>query len=77
MVNQMKCTFFTATFSLVVLVVSIASGPFIVSHASSQEARDGEPVPIGTFRQLHSNVLDEDRLLLVCLPGDYEAASIF
>jgi uncharacterized protein len=39
--------------------------------AVSQDARDGEPVSIGTFRVLHSNVLNEDRTLLVCLPEDY------
>ncbi len=56
----------------VLLAISIAGGLLVAAPAVSQEARDGEPVPIGTFKQLHSDVLDEDRLLLVCLPRDYE-----
>jgi len=55
--------------------ISIAAGPPVASPASSQGDREGEPVPIGTFRQLHSDVLHEDRLLLVCLPRDYEESS--
>lgn len=64
----MKCVLITA--ALVTALISIAP------YASSQETRDGEPVAIGTFRQLHSDVLDEDRLLLVCLPKDYEESSM-
>ena len=50
----------------------IAAAFFFASPASAQPARDGEPVSIGTFRQLHSSILNEDRTLLVCLPEDYE-----
>ncbi len=48
---------------------------FAPAPAVSQEAGDGDPVSIGTFRILHSNVLNEDRTLLVCLPDDYEKGS--
>ncbi len=33
---------------------------------------DGDPVSIGSYRRLHSKVLDEDRLLLVNLPRGYD-----
>ncbi len=39
-------------------------------HAISQQ--DGDDVVIGKYRMLHSDVLGEDRLLLVHLPRDYE-----
>jgi hypothetical protein len=55
-----------------VLVSVIAAGRLVASPVSPEESPDGEPVSIGTFRQLHSGVLDEDRTLLVCLPRDYE-----
>jgi hypothetical protein len=47
-----------------------------VRPLSSEESRDGELVPIGTFRQLHSEVLGEDRSLLVCLPRGYEESAM-
>ena len=37
---------------------------------------DGDPVAFGTWRRLHSEILDEDRLLKVYLPRGYEEASI-
>jgi predicted alpha/beta superfamily hydrolase/thioredoxin-like negative regulator of GroEL len=33
---------------------------------------DGDDITIGTYRTIYSNVLDEDRLLYVHLPRDYE-----
>ena len=33
---------------------------------------DGDPVTIGTYRKLHSKILNEDRLLLVNLPRGYD-----
>ena len=33
--------------------------------------QDGDPVSIGTYRIVHSDVLGQDRRLLVHLPGDY------
>lgn len=72
----MKHAFIAAASLAALLAVSIAAGPLVASPASSPEARDGDPVSIGTFRRLHSDVLDEDRLLLVCLPRDYEGSSM-
>ncbi len=72
----MKCAFFAAMAFAVLLAASIAAGLPVASPAPSQEARDGDPVSIGTFRQLHSDVLGEDRLLLVCLPRGYEESSM-
>ena len=37
---------------------------------------DGDPVAFGTWRGLHSEILDEDRLLKVHLPRGYEEATI-
>lgn len=42
----------------------------------AQASRDGDPVVIGTHRNLHSEILDEDRPLLVSLPEDYEESAI-
>lgn len=72
----MKCSFYAARSFAVLLAISIAVGSVVASPAFSQEARDGEAVAIGTFRQLHSDVLDENRLLLVSLPRDYEESSM-
>lgn len=37
---------------------------------------DGDPVAFGTWRRLHSEILDEDRLLKVHLPRGYEETEI-
>jgi len=36
---------------------------------------DGDPISIGTYRGLHSKVLDEDRILLINLPQGYDEAT--
>jgi uncharacterized protein len=72
----MRRAFYAAVSVVVLLAISVPVGPFIAPRASSQEQRGGEPVSIGTFRQLHSAVLDEDRSLLLCLPEDYEESSL-
>jgi hypothetical protein len=59
-----------------VLASAIAACCLAASPASPQEPRDGDPVSIGAFRLLHSDVLDEDRTLLVCLPKDYGEAGM-
>lgn len=68
----MRDASFAARYITVVLVSAIAAGCLVASPAIPQESQDGEPVSIGAFRLLHSDVLDEDRTLLVCLPKDYE-----
>jgi len=63
--------------SFAVLFAASALGTFFSSSpVRAQEVSDGAPVSIGTFRQLHSDVLNEDRSLLVCLPDGYEQASL-
>ena len=37
---------------------------------------DGDPVTIGEYKKLHSQILNEDRLLLVNLPNGYNETSI-
>ncbi len=66
----------SAGFCLLLAAISAALGLPGGSLAHSQEPGDGALVAIGTFRLFHSDILDEDRLLLVCLPRDYEIASI-
>jgi tetratricopeptide (TPR) repeat protein len=34
--------------------------------------KDGDPISIGTYKVLHSNILNEDRLLFVHLPREYD-----
>lgn len=74
--NYMNCKSFSVASFSVLLAISIAAGSFVISPAHAQDKSDGKPVSIGTFRQLHSDVLDEDRSLLVCLPRDYEESSM-
>jgi tetratricopeptide (TPR) repeat protein len=47
---------------------------FIASSPSAQE--NGSPVSIGTYRTLHSQILHEDRTLLVNLPRGYDESAI-
>ena len=62
-----------ATLFALGLAVALAPDPVRGTPGPDGEPRDGAPVPIGTFRSLRSEVLGEDRLLLVSLPEDYEA----
>lgn len=68
----MKPEIFPFLFFSRLVAATMAAVLLTVSPAVSEGPADGEAVSIGTYRQLHSNVLDEDRLLLVCLPSDYE-----
>jgi predicted alpha/beta superfamily hydrolase len=45
----------------------------VVSPMSLMAQEDGEKIPGGEIRTLHSSVLEEDRTLYVGLPGDYDA----
>ena len=42
-----------------------------VTAARSNSPADGEAVSCGIYRRVHSNVLREDRVLLIRLPVDY------
>jgi predicted alpha/beta superfamily hydrolase len=57
-------------FSIIIFLVGLV---FVLPLAAQQ---DGEPVSIGTYRVIHSKILDEDRTLLVHLPRGYEQASV-
>jgi len=65
----------TAVLFVVLTAFQLAAGPLAAAPPSVQEMVDGDPVPIGTVRSLHSDVLDEDRSLFVCLPDGYEGSS--
>jgi tetratricopeptide (TPR) repeat protein len=61
--------------SFLAISISAAAAVFLSSaHSSAQE--DGSPVSIGTYRMLHSQILDEDRTLLVNLPRGYEETTL-
>lgn len=47
---------------------------FVVDSSHAQE--DGSPVSIGTYRTLHSQILNEDRTLLINLPKGYDETTI-
>lgn len=53
---------------------AIAIMLFAVSFSPAQE--DGSPISIGTYRTLHSQILNEDRTLLVNLPQGYDETTI-
>jgi predicted alpha/beta superfamily hydrolase/TolA-binding protein len=47
-------------------------GIFFISLSVAQTAQeDGDDIAIGRYKIIHSNILDEDRLLLIHLPRDY------
>lgn len=58
------------------LVAIVTAGILVPAHVYGQEPRDGESVSIGSYRKLHSDILNEDRLLLVCLPEGYDQCSM-
>lgn len=58
-----------ATAIVAILLVFAVNG-----HSLAQE--DGSPVSIGTYRTLHSQILNEDRTLLVDLPRGYDETTI-
>jgi len=55
-----------------VTVFSALMGILITLSLNLQAQQDGEPVTIGTYRTIHSKILDEDRTLLIHLPRGYE-----
>jgi hypothetical protein len=58
------------------LTATVVACLFFASSSSSQSVGDGDPVSIGTYRQIHSDILGEDRVFLVCLPGGYKEESL-
>lgn len=53
--------------------LAVAAALLVAGMSSAEE--DGNPVVIGTYRTLQSQVLDEERTLLISLPKGYEETS--
>jgi tetratricopeptide (TPR) repeat protein len=66
MKNTSRCVFAVAAFTFLVILA--------VDYAFAEE--DGDPVTIGTYRTLHSGILNESRTLLVNLPRGYSETTI-
>ena len=47
-----------------------------MNHGFIQAQEDGDDIAIGKYRVLHSQLLDEDRLLFIHLPRDYEETQL-
>jgi hypothetical protein len=58
--------------SIVVLLPFV----LIMNQGFIRAQEDGDNIVIGKYRVLHSAILDEDRLLTVHLPREYEEASL-
>ena len=54
----------------VVLAAMFLTG--MVPGQPFEAQQEGEPVSIGTYRVMHSKILNEDRTLLIHLPRGYE-----
>ena len=65
MIHRVRASFLSA----VLLLLAVSPGP-----ASSQA--EGDPITLGSYRILHSEILDEDRVLQVHLPRGYEESAL-
>jgi hypothetical protein len=54
------------------VIAGIVVAALCAAPCACREPVDGEPVAIGEFRTLHSDMLGEDRVLLICLPNAYD-----
>ena len=54
-------------------VAALTTAVFLLSPPEAQAQADGDPIALGTYRVLHSQVLGEDRVLQVHLPRGYES----
>ncbi len=58
-------------------VRALATLPFLwVAPGQASPQVDGDPVTLGTYRMVHSELLGEDRLLQVHLPRGYESSEL-
>ena len=44
----------------------------MLAYAVCLAQKDGDPISIGTYRVIHSDILKEDRLLYIHLPEGYQ-----
>jgi predicted alpha/beta superfamily hydrolase len=65
--NRIQNVLPTITFAIAIMLC-------VADFSHAQE--DGSPVSIGTYRTLHSQILNEDRTLLVNLPKGYDETTI-
>ena len=56
-------------------LIAIALSILFIMHISSFAQEDGDPVSIGTYRMVHSKILNEERILLINLPNGYDEAA--
>jgi predicted alpha/beta superfamily hydrolase/Flp pilus assembly protein TadD len=61
---------------IIIIPLFIAGLILIAGQESSFAQADGDDIIIGKYKTIHSNVLDEDRLLFVHLPRDYEDTNL-
>jgi predicted alpha/beta superfamily hydrolase len=60
-----------------IAVAIICAVPIVALMSTPSPAQqDGSPVSIGTYRTMHSEILNEDRTLLVSLPRGYDETAI-
>lgn len=64
MQNKITCIF------LIFLLLLGFSGNFLLGQ------QDGAPITIGTYKIIHSTIMDEDRTLLIHLPRGYESSTV-
>ncbi len=62
----MKMRSFTGTLFVLLLFTLVLSANFV------QAQEEGDDIVLGKYRVLHSTIMDEDRLLTIHLPRDYE-----
>ena len=55
------------------IIIAMALLVFVMPTLAQE---DGDPISIGTYRILHSQILNEDRILLVNLPNGYDETMI-
>jgi predicted alpha/beta superfamily hydrolase/TolA-binding protein len=53
------------------IIISLFIAGIIVGPSLAIAQKDGDDVVLGQYRQIHSDILNEDRLLLIHLPREY------
>jgi hypothetical protein len=60
---------------LVMLCVFLDASGVVATAAPPEDASEGAAVSIGTYRVIHSDVLNEERTLLISVPEEYESGA--